>query len=98
MKIIGTTTLTVVGKSYSLSKDGQNTYYKAACLQNGQATNLSVSEEIYNSIPSGISEIIFETSYEDQWKTFRLERICEILSVNGSKPDTKQSASATASK
>lgn len=98
MKIFSTTNVTVVGKSSSLSKDGQSTYYKLACLQNGQATNLSVTEDIYDSIPSGIVEASFETSYEDKYGSFKLERIIEIVSVNGAKPDAKQTASATASK
>lgn len=63
MKIISETSFLVVGKANpTLSQDGKSTYYKIACLQNGQATNVSVSEEIYNEIPDGMVDAVFSTS------------------------------------
>lgn len=97
MKILNQTQLTVVGKAEpTKSQDGKNTYYRIACLQNGQATNLSVSEDIYYLIPSGIVEAIFDTSYDDKYQSFRVDGLKEILTVNGAKPEAKSNASAPA--
>ena len=94
MKIFNETTLTVVGKAEpTKSQDGKSTYYRVACLQNGQATNLSVSEDIYNEIPSGIVEAKFETSYDDRYQSFRIERLMQVISVNGVRRDSKSDAS-----
>lgn len=92
MKIFNNTTLTVVGKAApTQSQDGKNTYYRVACMQNGQATNLSVSEDIYQEIPNGIIEAEFETSYEDRYNSFRIERLLRIISENGVKRGEKPS-------
>lgn len=97
MKIFNETTLTVVGKAEpTKSQDGKNTYYRVACMQNGQATNLSVSEYIYNDIPSGIVEARFETSYDDKYQSFRIERLLQIISENGVKRGDKSAASGNA--
>lgn len=96
MKLMNETTLMVIAKTEpTMSKDGQNTYYKVACLQNGQATNLSVSQDVYDSIPDGMVEAKFQTSYDDKYNSFKIERVIQIISVNGSRPDAKQAASAT---
>lgn len=90
MKIFNNTTLTVVGKAEpTKSQDGKNTYYRVACMQNGQATNLSVSEDIYNSISDGIVEAIFETSFDDRYNSFRIERLLQVVSENGVKRGDK---------
>lgn len=92
MKIYSETKLTVVGKAEpTKSQDGKNTYYRVACMQNGQACNLSVSEDIYFSIPAGIVEALFETSYDDRYNNFRIERLLETLTVNGQKPNGDKS-------
>lgn len=97
MKIFNETTLTVVGKAVpTKSQDGKSTFYRVACLQNGQATNLSVTEDIYNDIPSGIVEAKFETSFDDNYKNFRIERILQIISENGVKRGDKAAASGSA--
>ena len=97
MKILNTTQLAVVGKAEpTQSRDGNNTYYRIACLQNGQACNLSVSEEVYFAIPSGFVEVELETSYDDKYQSFKVERLLQILSVNGQKPENKPGAKAEA--
>lgn len=99
MKLFNETTLMVMAKAEpAKSKDGNNTYYKVACLQNGQATNLSVTQDVYDGIPDGMVEVRLQTSYDDVYKSFKVERIIQIISVNGVKPDVRQTASATASK
>lgn len=90
MKILNTTQLAVVGKAEpTQSRDGNNTYYKVACLQNGQACNLSVSEDVYFAIPNGFVEVELETYYDDKYQSFKVERLLQILSVNGQKPENK---------
>lgn len=93
MKIINKTNLTVVAKATSKSQDGKTTYYRLACLQNGQATNVSVPEELYNSIPDGFVDAVFNTSYDDKYQSFKIDSIAETISVNGAKPDAKQPTS-----
>lgn len=88
MKIISTTRFMVVGKAEpTKSQDGRSTYYRVACMQNGQATNVSVPEEIYNMLPFGIVDAVFDTSYDDKYNSFRIDGIVQILSVNGIAPD-----------
>ena len=92
MKILSETKLTVVGKPEpTLSQDGRNTYYKIAALQNGQACNLSVSEDVYNAIPAGYVDAMFRTSYDDKYNSFRIDTIVSIDLVNGSKPSGAKS-------
>lgn len=98
MKIFNQTTIMVVGKAEpTKSQDGKNTYYRVACLQNGQATNLSVSEDTYYAIPEGISEVVFETSFDDKYNNFRIERLLQVISENGVKRGDKSSAASGAS-
>lgn len=98
MKIMNETKLTVVGKAEpTTSQDGKNTYYRVAVMQNGQATNLMVSEDVYNSIPAGLVEVVFSTVYDDRYNSFRVDRLLQIVSVNGQSFDKTRSASAPAS-
>lgn len=84
MRLYSETKITVVGKAEPThSTDGKNTYYRVAVMQNGQATNLSVSEDIYHSIPDGLVEVVFSTVYDDTYKSFRADRLLQIVSVNG---------------
>ena len=84
MKIQNETKATVVGKAEpTLSQDGKNTYYRIACMQNGQATNLMVPQEVYDAIPDGMVEVQFATSYDDRYNNFRVECLLSILTVNG---------------
>ena len=106
MKISSETRFIVVGKAEpTKSQDGRSTYYRVACMQEGQATNVSVSEEIYDAIPSGIVDARFTTSYDDKYQSFRIDSLIEIISVNGvaygtapdAKPDVKPDAKASGS-
>lgn len=84
MRIYSETKMTVVGKAEPThSQDGKNTYYRVAAMQNGQATNLSVSEDIYNSIPDGLVDVVLSTVYDDTYKSFRADRLLQIVAVNG---------------
>lgn len=95
MKIMNETKLTVVGKAEpTQSQDQKNIYYRVACLQNGQATNLMVSQEVYDSIPDGIVDVVFLTSYDDRYNSFRVDRLISIVSVNGRPFEKSAPASA----
>lgn len=84
MKIINETKLTVVGKAEpTQSADGKNTYYRVAVMQNGQATNLMVSQEDYDYIPAGLVDVVLETVFDDRYNSFRVNGVKQILSVNG---------------
>lgn len=84
MKIYNETKITVVGKAEpTTSQDGKNTYYRVAVMQNGQATNLMVSEDVYNSIPDGLVEVQLLTAFDDRYNSFRVEKLIGILTVNG---------------
>lgn len=84
MKIYNETKFTVVGKAEpTTSQDGKSTYYRVAVMQNGQATNVMVPMEMYSSIPDGLVEVRCETSYDDKYERFRVERLLEIVAVNG---------------
>lgn len=84
MKIYNETKITVVGKAEpTTSTDGKNTYYRVAVMQNGQATNLMVSKDVYNAIPDGLVEVRFCTSYDDKYQSFRVDSLLQIVSVNG---------------
>ena len=92
MKIYNETKLTVVGKAEpTFSQDGRNKYYRVAAMQNGQATNLSVPEEIDNEIPDGggLIDVIFATVYDDKYGSFRVDRLLHIVAVNGRPYDSK---------
>lgn len=84
MKILNETKMTVVGKAEpTYSQDGRNVYYRVACMQNGQATNLMVTQEVYEAVPDGLVEVVFATAYDDKYNSFRVDRLLSILSVNG---------------
>ncbi|GEM_PF-6098617 len=90
MKLYSETKVTVVGKAEPThSADGKSTYYRVAVMQNGQATNLPVSEEIYNSIPDGMVDVVLSTFYDDTYKSFRSDSLLQILAVNGRPYDGK---------
>lgn len=84
MKIYSETKVTVVAKAEpTQSQDGKNTYYRVAVLQRGQATNLMVSLDVYNSIPDGVADVVFLTAYDDRYGSFRVDDLLSIVSVNG---------------
>lgn len=90
MKIVNETRLLVIGHAEpTTSKDGNNTYYKVAVMQNGQATNLSVTREVYEDVPEGMVDVTLATSYDDKYQSFKVDRILAIHTVNGVKPDSK---------
>lgn len=96
MRILSETKITVVGKAEpTMSQDGKNTYYRVAVMQNGQATNLMVSEDVYDSIPSGLVDVVFATAFDDRYNSFRVDRLLQIVSVNGQPFDKAKPAPAT---
>lgn len=108
MKLLTQVTLSVMAKTEpTRSQDGKTLYYRLACLQNGQATNLScTTDEVYNAVPDGFVEARFNALYDDEYGTLKIDSIDEIIYVNGVaygaapdvkpdvKPDTKTSGSS----
>lgn len=99
MKILNETKVMVIAKAEpTVSRDGQNTYYKIAVIQNKQACNLSVSRDVYDSLPNDMCEVTLATSYDDQYKSFRVDGIAEIHSINGVKQDKPSGGAHPATK
>lgn len=53
------------------SADGKSTYYKATVMQGQEAGQISVSEDIYNSLTVGKEES-FVCEYRDDYKSFKI--------------------------
>lgn len=84
MKVYNETKLTIVGKAEpGLGQDGKTFFYKVACMQNFQATNLSVTKEAYDLIPDGMVEGVFSTVWDDKYGSLKIDNLISILTVNG---------------
>lgn len=84
MKIYNETKLTIVGKAEpGLGQDGKTQFFKVACMQNFQATNLSITKDSYEAIPDGMVEGVFVTVFDDKYGSLKIDRIQTILTVNG---------------
>ncbi|MCM1047373.1 MAG: hypothetical protein NC433_02980 [Clostridiales bacterium] len=66
----------VLAKNSQLGRDGKTTYYNLAVLVNGEAGNISCTEEAFNNaVEDTINAITFV--YNDQYKYFRIQNACE---------------------
>lgn len=84
MKIYNETKLTIVGKAEpGTGQDGKTLFYKVACMQNFQATNLSVTKEVYDVIPDGMVEGVFATVWDDKYGSLKIDGLTSIQTVNG---------------
>lgn len=84
MKIYNETKLTIVGKAEpGLGQDGKTLFYKVACMQNMQATNLSITKEAYEAIPDGMVEGVFVTVWDDKYGSLKIDRLSSIQMING---------------
>lgn len=86
MKIYGTSTMKVISKSTTKSKDGQNTYYKLGVLIGSEAGMISCSEEIYNLVQEN-GTYNFGTVYDDSYKSFRIYNVIFDGSPEKSSPE-----------
>ncbi len=77
MKLESTMKAEVLVKSTTQSKDGQTTYYKLTVLQGAESGMLSCPEDVYNKV-SDRKEYIFDTQYNDEYKSFRIVGVQEI--------------------
>jgi hypothetical protein len=77
MKLESTMKAEVLVKSTTQSKDGQTTYYKLTILQGAESGMLSCPEDVYNKV-SDRKEYIFDTQYNDEYKSFRILGAQEI--------------------
>ena len=84
-----------VGKNESKTSDGKTTFYTLAIVQNGQAGNVSCSQDVYDRVlTSGqqIEEYDFTGIYRDgQYKGFRVTHAGEAGSLIGSAPQSTSS-------
>lgn len=94
MKVYNETKLTIVGKAEpGLGQDGKTLFYKVACMQNFQATNLSVTKkEVYDLIPDGMVEGVFATVWDDKYGSLKIDNLISILTVNGRAPEKATAA------
>lgn len=77
MKLDSTMEAEVLVKSTTQSKDGQTTYYKLTILQGAESGMLSCPEEVYKKVDDR-KEYIFNTQYNDEYKSFRITGVQEI--------------------
>lgn len=77
MKLDSTMKAEVLVKSTTQSKDGQTTYYKLTILQGAESGMLNCPEEVYNKVENR-KEYIFNTQYNDEYKSFRITGAQEI--------------------
>lgn len=72
MKLQVKTKLKILAKCEpTKSADGKSTYYKATVMQGQEAGQVSVSEDIYNSLTVDKEES-FVCEYRDDFKTFKI--------------------------
>ena len=77
MKLDSTMKAEVLVKSTTKSKDGQTTYFKLTILQGAESGMLSCPEEVYNKVTDR-KEYIFDTQFNDEYKSFRITGVQEI--------------------
>jgi len=68
MNINSIATLKVLNKETQPSRDGTKTYYRIAFLQGMDAGNITVPEDVYNSINVD-KTYNFHIAYNDQYKS-----------------------------
>lgn len=82
-----------VGKNESKTSDGKTTFYTLAIVQNGQAGNVSCSQDVYDRVLTSGQQIEaydFTGIYRDgQYKGFRVTHAGEAGSlIGGSAPQS----------
>ena len=79
----------VLAKNSQLGRDGKTMYYNLAVLVNGEAGNISCTEEAFNNaVEDTVNAITFV--YNDQYKYFRIQNACEASL--GASPSAKPAA------
>lgn len=86
-----------VGKSESKTSDGKTTFYTLAIVQNGQAGNVSCSQDVYDRVLTSGQQIEaydFTGIYRDgQYKGFRVTHAGEAGSLVGGKSQSTSGSS-----
>lgn len=72
----------VLAKESTMSKDGQNEYYKLAVLIGAECGNLSCSKDVFDNVVPDQKYTIGAT-YNDQYKSFRLDTIVPVADKHG---------------
>lgn len=78
MNINGTSTIMVLTKFKTTSADGAKEYPKLSILVGNEAGTMSCSEDVYKAVEMG-KTYLFETIYNDVYKSFRLSRVLQAV-------------------
>ncbi|MDD6811687.1 MAG: hypothetical protein PUD93_07480 [Lachnospiraceae bacterium] len=87
MKIQSNAKLNIIAKNERQATDGKS-YYNVAVLLEGQAGNLSCTEDVYNDAVVGVeNDVILE--YNSEYKSLRLIAVHPFGSGTAGKPTEK---------
>ncbi len=90
MTITANAKVLVISKNKTPSRDGKTTYYNLAVMQNGQAGNISCTEEVYDRVAE-MKETEINLTYNDEYKSLRITG-AGMISPYGDKAETKATA------
>ena len=76
----------VLAKESTSSKDGQNTYYKAAVLIGTEAGSISCTKEVFDFIEND-KTYDMSAVFNSEYKTFKFEKVAKMPVVD--KPPIK---------
>ncbi len=89
MTLTATAKMMVISKNERESRDGKTKYYNLAVVQDGQAGNISCTEEVYDLINELMKEVELQLTYNDEYKSLRITGISMALPApkpSGEKP------------
>ncbi len=90
MTITANAKVLVISKNETPSRDGKTTYYNLAVMQNGQAGNISCTEEVYDRAVE-MKETEINLTYNDEYKSLRIIGV-GMATPYGDKAETKAPA------
>lgn len=93
MVITSNANVLVISRNETPSRDGKSTYYNLAVMQNGQAGNISCTEEVYDRAVE-MKETEVSLTYNDEYKSLRIVGIGMAAPYSGGKAEQKAPAPA----
>ncbi len=91
MTITANARVLVISKNETPSRDGKTTYYNLAVMQNGQAGNISCTEEVYDRAVE-MKETEINLTYNDEYKSLRIIGIGMVTPHGSDRAETKTPA------
>ncbi len=91
MTITANAKVLVISKNETPSRDGKDTYYNLAIMQNGQAGNVSCTDEVYE-LAVEMKETEVNLTYNDEYKRIRITGIGMITPHGSDRAETKAPA------